>query len=94
MGDGCATADDINQALFRQGGGFPGPTLWIYGHDDAFYSMAHSRRNFQAFRQAGGVGVFVEATAPGQNNGHWVLAIPPLWRDHVATYLDGLKRRE
>lgn len=94
MGDGCETAEDINQALFRRGGGFPGSTLWIYGHDDAFYSMAHSRRNFQAFRQAGGSGVFVEATVPGRNNGHWVLAIPPLWRDHVATYLDGLKRRE
>ena len=91
MGEACKTASDINQTLFKRAAAFKRPTLWLYGRDDIFYSMAHSRANFAAFRAAGGTGRFVELTVRGTRNGHWVIAIPPLWSLPVATYLDSLR---
>jgi len=90
IGTGCDTADEINQTLFRKGAKFPGSTLWFYGEDDSFYSMDHSRKSFAAFLQAGGKGDFVETTVAGENNGHWVMSIPPLWQTRVSTYLDAI----
>ncbi len=91
MGDACETADKINQTLFARGAGFAKPTLWIYGEDDVFPSMSHSRKNFAAFQNAGGRGAFVEVTVAGRNNGHWAMAIPPLWSERLSTYLDEIK---
>lgn len=87
---GCKSAGFVNRTLFKKGAGFGRPTLWIYGEDDTFYSMAHSRENFEAFQTAGGKGVFVEKTVRGKNNGHWVMSIPPLWSEVVSNYLDTL----
>ncbi len=92
MGDGCRTADTINQTLFKRGSAFAAPTLWLYGADDVFYSLAHSRKNFEAFRRNGGQGRFVEVTVRGENNGHWVMALPPLWSRDVNAYLDERRR--
>ena len=66
------------------------PSLWLYGRDDVFYSIDHSQKNFNAFLKAGGSGKYFEFTVRGQNNGHWVMAIPPLWEDVVADWLDEL----
>ena len=90
MGDGCEQADKINQSLLVKGARFPQQTLWLYGRDDLFYSIAHSRSNFEAFRNAGGTGAFFEITVPGENNGHWVLVVPPLWEEDVEAYLGEL----
>ena len=90
--DGCETADAINQTLFRKGTSFTQSTLWLYGKDDYFYSLEHSQNNFYAFRNRGGQGKFVEMTVRGENNGHWVMSIPPLWGDHVTNYLDELDK--
>ncbi|MEP3438357.1 MAG: hypothetical protein ABJN75_16495 [Hoeflea sp.] len=87
MGEFCKTAGTINQTLARKGAGFKRPMLWIYGHDDVYYSIAHSRKTFEAFIQAGGSGRFEEVTVRGENNGHWAMAIPPLWSTHVERYL-------
>jgi len=90
ISDGCDNADEINQSLFIKGAKYPAETLWLYGNDDPFYSMDHSRSNFNAFQQAGGKGRFIDATVRGENNGHWVMAIPPLWNGHMDDYLDKL----
>ena len=92
IAEGCRSAEDINPPLFRKGGGFGRPVLWLYGRDDSFYSIEHSRKNFAAFENAGGKGNFVEVTVAGQNNGHWVMWIPPLWTEHVANYLDTIEK--
>jgi len=91
LGEGCETAAVVNQALFKKAAAFPRPMLSIYGEDDAYYAMAHNRANFDAFRQAGGQGKFVEVKVAGENNGHFVMSVPPLWTDEVAGYLDTLK---
>lgn len=90
MGDACETADEINQTLFVKGARSLYRTLWLYGRDDSFYTIDHSRGNFDAFRRAGGKGSFVEATVPGENNGHWLMDVPTLWQTHVRNFLDAL----
>ncbi len=87
ISDNCNTADQINKTLFEKGSSFPHETLWLYGKNDNFYSMHHSRQNFTAFQKSGGKGRFLEATVAGDNNGHWLMSIPPLWQTHVLNYL-------
>lgn len=90
MGELCENAAIINQTLSRQGAGLKTPTLWVYGADDLFYSIDHSQKNFLAFVEAGGTGSFEEVAVRGRNNGHWVMAKPPLWEGLVGDYLDRL----
>lgn len=79
MSDGCPNPTAINTVSFARGGAFPGPTAWIYGENDPFYSLAHSRTNHAAFAAAGGRGAFTTlALGPGQN-GHNAFLFPGLW---------------
>lgn len=86
LGTGCGTATEVNGELFRKGGQYHRPTLWIYGKNDAFYSIGHSRSNFDLFRNAGGEGRFVALDVPG-GEGHKVASHRALWLDPVTTYL-------
>jgi pimeloyl-ACP methyl ester carboxylesterase len=86
LGEGCGTAGDINGALFQRGGKFDRPTLWLYGQHDSYYSIEHSRSNFDAFRGAGGNGEFFEFAVPN-GIGHGVLGYPSLWTGVVEKYL-------
>jgi dienelactone hydrolase len=88
MGEGCPTATLINQTLFKRAARFDRSTLWLYGKNDSFYSIAHSQSNFAAFREAGGKGVFHEFDVPG-SNGHYVMGYPQLWSQPMAEYLAG-----
>jgi len=51
MAEGCPNAREVNGTLFKRGGTFPHPTLWLYGNHDPFYSLDHSRANFAAFHR-------------------------------------------
>lgn len=89
MSDQCPdnTADAINPVSFRRGAAFPRPTLWLYGEKDSFYTVAHSRKNFEAFTTAGGKGTFETfALEPGVN-GHMLVAQQGLWGPAVEAYL-------
>ena len=86
MGEGCSTAAEINGALFQRGGKFGRPTLWLYGQHDRYYSIEHSRSNFDVFKKAGGNGEFFEYAVPG-GIGHALLAYPNLWSGDVERYL-------
>jgi len=90
MGEPCKNASTINKHLFQQGGSYSGNTLWIYGEQDTYYSIEHSRANFDAFKAAGGKGEFHTVKVAGQNNGHWAMFIPPLWESQLNNYLDHL----
>ncbi|MEM1048290.1 MAG: alpha/beta fold hydrolase [Pseudomonadota bacterium] len=90
MGDGCSTATTINQSLLLKGASFDKPGLWLYGRDDVYYNEGHTQKNFAAFRAANGLGRFEIVDVPGQQNGHSVLAIPPLWMQSVDDYLKSL----
>ena len=89
VGDGCPAAKAINETLFERGGRFHRPTLWLYGHDDPFYPVQHSRQNFTAFKKAGGQGAFLDFSVPG-GDGHRVIAHPTLWAAPVGDYLKSL----
>lgn len=90
MGSRCKNAERINQTLFSQGGSYKRPTLWLYGKDDYFYSVAHSMKNFASFKRAGGRGEFLTFSVTGRNNGHWVMSIPHLWSEPLSQYLTAL----
>jgi dienelactone hydrolase len=89
VGGGCRNASEVNGTLFKRGGMFPHPTLWLYGNHDPFYSLDHSRANFAAFQAAGGKGSFFDFEVP-RGNGHRVMFSPPLWTGHVDRYLDSI----
>jgi endonuclease YncB( thermonuclease family) len=83
----CRSADDINQGLFRLGKDFDRPTIWLYGYKDPFYSLRHSRKNFAAFRAAGGMGAFNDFVPPQGLSGHQIDAVPELWTAALEAYL-------
>lgn len=91
MGDRCSSATTINSTTFRRGAAFKQSTLWLYGDQDPFYSLSHSKSNFEAFVSAGGKGRFESYCVPGQNSGHTVIAHPRLWSDVLNTYIDAIK---
>lgn len=91
ISEGCGYADLINKTLFQRGATYDRPTLWLYGKDDTYYSIAHSRSNFDAFRTAGGKGTFLEFDV-GVVNGHDLIANPSLWRSAVSHYLDSVRK--
>ena len=86
-GTRCAHASENNQALFLRGARYPGETLWLYGDEDPFYSLAHSRANFAAFQAGGGLGTFVEFPKPSSAIGHRIVGFPDMWRAAVEAYL-------
>jgi pimeloyl-ACP methyl ester carboxylesterase len=89
MGETCGNAAEINGTLFQRGGKFPRPTLWLYGQHDSFYSINHSRSNFDVFKGAGGNGEFFEYAVPG-GFGHGLLWYPNLWSGDVEEYLTAI----
>jgi len=93
MGTGCGTASRLNGTLFVRGARFDRPTLWLYGDQDPFYNLDHSRNNFMLFQSAGGQGTFLEFKVPG-GYGHAVLSSPDLWEGPVAEYLSSLTDAE
>jgi dienelactone hydrolase len=82
----CDTASAINRRLFALGSKFPKVTLWLYGDHDRFYSLAHSRKNFESFKAAGGMGKFREFEQVGQN-GHQLFQFDWLWSETLDSYL-------
>lgn len=86
----CNNARSINQSLFKRGASFRRPTLWIYGKEDNFYSLAHSLKNFDAYKTAGGTGEFFIVSLPGKRNGHWAMSAPNIWTEALDKYLNDL----
>lgn len=87
MGTSCSTASAINQTLFKRGAAFGQPSIWLYGNNDSFYPLSHSRANFAAFQAAGGKGAFHEYVPAAGMNGHFINAAPNLWGTTLEAYL-------
>lgn len=85
VGAGCDRATGVNQKLFARGARYPGEMLWLYGDDDFFYPLSHSRESFAAFQRAGGVGTFHEL--PPGAGGHYIWRQPSGWVAFVEAYL-------
>jgi dienelactone hydrolase len=76
-----------NDTLFKRGANFPRETLWLYGDNDPFYSLAYTQARFAEFKAAGGKGAFFEFEVPS-HNGHMVMLFPQLWTSQVEHYLE------
>jgi len=90
LGEGCGDYREVNRALFVSGATFPGASLWLYGANDTFYSLDHSRSNHDAFLDAGGSGelnIFMRAAGL---NGHFLINDRELWDETVSSYLEQL----
>lgn len=87
LGAGCPTSSAVNQQLFKQGAGFPRPTLWLYGDNDPYYPLSHSEASFEAFREAGGKGTFQEIGRSTGMDGHQIHMADDAWSAVVAAYL-------
>jgi dienelactone hydrolase len=87
LGDQCTTAREVNGAVFRRGACFDKPTLWLYANNDPFYTLAHSRKNFESFTGAGGRGSFHVVDTEPFEDGHHIIARPDRWGRLVSDYL-------
>lgn len=79
ISEGCGDYRSVNRTLFVEGAAFPGPSLWLYGENDSFYSLAYSRTNFDSFSMAGGLGSMIEIVRAAGLNGHFVINDLELW---------------
>jgi len=61
--------------------------MWLYGANDSFYSLSHSRGNFDAFIAAGGDGVFEIFTRAPSLNGHFLVNDPDLWTTELDAFV-------
>jgi dienelactone hydrolase len=82
LGRLCSTHEMVNREVFLRGATFSGPTLWLHGSRDNFYSLAQCKRNYEAFCEAGGKGCFVSLPA-----GHSLVFTPKIWVPHVDQFL-------
>lgn len=78
---------EINPTLFRRIEGYKSTVLSIYGEDDTFYSIDHSKANLAQIDEVGAKSEFHVVTVPEYNKGHWVLWWPLLWEEVVEDYL-------
>ncbi len=81
----------INPTLFRRIGSFSGPVLSIYGEEDPYYSIAHSRSNVAELAARGADSEFHTIKLPGYGMGHWAMFMPSLWEGLVTDWLDALE---
>lgn len=88
MSDKCVNAGAINTSTFEAAAKADIPTLWLYGRDDPFYSLDHSKSNFDAFTAKGGQGSFHAFDAPRASNGHRIAREESIWRDVVSTFVN------
>ncbi|MDQ0016797.1 dienelactone hydrolase [Variovorax boronicumulans] len=91
IGAGCPDAAKINGELFKRAAAFPQPTLWLYGEDDPYYPIAHSKANFKVFQSAGGKGTFDVLLPPKGMDGHGTYTVQRLWGTAVDSYLGALR---
>ena len=88
IAEGCGDHRTINRTLFVDGAAFPGPSLWLYGANDSFYSLPYSRANFNAFTVAGGMGTMIELTRSPGLNGHFIINDLELWEAVLDDFLE------
>jgi dienelactone hydrolase len=90
VGERCEFAEQINTPAFVTAATVGRPTLWLYGERDPYYSLAHSRKNFEAYRGAGGQGAFEVLSLGPLRNDHQIVRSPAVWQAAMDHYLQTL----
>jgi len=89
LGEGCVDAVTVNRSAFAAAGAASVPSLWLYGENDPFYSLDHSRGNFAAYTAAGGSGSFhAYRRSDAAASGHLVHQEPALWRGELRVFVE------
>jgi dienelactone hydrolase len=89
IGESCGDAVAVNRTTFAAAATTTPPALWLYGENDPFYSMAHSRANFDAFISAGGTGTFhVYRRSNPTLSGHFIINEPQLWNADLQEFIN------
>ena len=91
VGDRCPSAAAINTVSFTRAAGFASPMLWLYGENDPFYKISHSRKNFDVFQAAGGIGEFHVFNLGAGQSGHGLISMRSQWQSAVMRYLDHIQ---
>jgi dienelactone hydrolase len=81
----------VNGKLFGRGVAFPRQMLWLYGSNDPFYDLAHTRDLHARFVTAGGQAQFLSFERP-PGSGHYIINDDSLWGASAETYLAALPR--
>jgi len=87
VGDRCPRPEAVNTVSFKRAATFAPPMLWLYGENDPFYKISHSKSNFDTFIEAGGKGDFKVFDAGSGRSGHGIISQPDLWRSAMDDYL-------
>ncbi|WP_189799522.1 dienelactone hydrolase family protein [Tateyamaria sp. syn59] len=77
----------INPTLFKRINPFKGEVLSIYGEEDPYYSIEHSKSNLAEMERQGAKNTLHVLKLPGYRNGHWVITMPALWEKEVELFL-------
>lgn len=91
VGERCETASVVNTGTFVKTSTFQKPTLWLYGENDPFYSLAHSKKSFDAFAAAGGKGTFRAFTLGFLRNDHLIVRTRTVWQTSMTDFLKSLQ---
>lgn len=87
LGAGCPTSAFVNRNLFVRGATYERPMIWLYGHNDPYYPIDHSKASFASFEDAGGQARFVEFAA-GEGEGHFIVSVADAWAGVMDEYLE------
>lgn len=83
----CATAQ--MERLYRGFGETARvPSLWVYAENDQYFGSVYPREWFGAFRDAGGVGEFLQVPPAGDDGHLYFSRFAPLWQPAVGAFLD------
>ena len=77
----------INPTLFKRIGAYDGLVLSIYGEEDPYYSIEHSKANVAHLAASGAQSKLHVVKLPGYGNGHRVIVMPSFWEKEVAAFL-------
>lgn len=87
MSDRCPEARAINYPPMTAGAASRKPMLWLYGENDPFYTIEHTRAGFEQFRAAGGEGSYHQFRIGLGSNGHALVSQPRLWRSVMDAFM-------
>ena len=91
VGERCETASEVNTGTFVKTATFQKPSLWLYGENDPYYSLEHSKKSFDAFVAAGGKGSFQVFTLGLFRNDHQIVRTRSVWQTPMADFLKSLQ---